>query len=572
MWNWDASDVESSEADLQVTFANPSLVGQRMAVKTQGSFTLRLLFTPTTPGPNTRVPESINVLVDYSVGTYSQGDTRGNTQFSMSLGLDSAVGTPNPLWPIEEQSGTRPGNWGGTFRWKRQTQNARRLLRVDTRGAVRQSNGSYRLELPIGGGWAKIAGDIGTMPSVQVMTPTGLKTQSDQQLRTTVGAGVSANIVDIRAKSPDPNRLAFAPCPDPTPQAPLNQYIVGVPIQCEVTVNVGDATMFNDFKSNLSWSIARPPLPVLPVAPNGAMGSSSGDVYARFWPRLVTTPTPVPSGPTPTPGPTATPAPTATPLRGMNFDTSNGLPSSNLAFGTNSIDHVYKGVPFATAQIALFYNSGAFTHPADGKVTSCSFGQHLLADTGNVNGVPATPNWFFYYMQAWTPPCPVSYDYLGSNGQSYFDPYHPDHVHVTNDSHGAYITPVFEKRPGIPFVVRVGDQMHYGIDNFVAAVTHEATHRRINQMIPAVPVFPTIPPAQDTDGDHLPDALETEAGLNPNAANSSGSGFSDEEVYCKMQELNAEGPRYADWASDGLNWGRTPGLCSQDRHPIHYTR
>lgn len=258
--------------------------------------------------------------------------------------------------------------------------------------------------------------------------------------------------------------------------------------------------------------------------------------------------------------------PPGTLMQGQGYSTQNGLPANNSDFGANSVTHLFQGATLGVANIEVFYYSGGYSHQVgDAKWcqdTAIGTPGHLRSDY-LIAGSSPIPNWFHYYNQAWTPPCPVAFDPQATGPESYFDPNFPDHIHINYDAHGSYVTPVFEVRPGSPFVVQVGTQTHYGIDNFVAAVTHECTHKQIQEMEDGGDL--------DSDGDHLPDVLEIGGGLDPYAWDSSNSGYDDEEVYCKLQELNAEGPREADWADDGLNHGTVPGPNPANRHPITYS-
>ena len=352
------------------------------------------------------------------------------------------------------------------------------------------------------------------------------------------------------ARLPDPFGLALAPCPDPTPQAPLNQYVMtgggGVlTIPTVVTYTGNNTSFYYCLVRGLDWSLAGPmPSAMLPRVSNGSTtdSGSSTDLFPQH-----------------------TTSASSTAVSGLAFD--NVLPATNAGFGVNSVTHSFEGATFAVSPLAVFYQSNVYTHPI-GASKWCQddplgIPGHLRPDY-LISGYSPIPNWFHYYSQVWTPPCLVAYDPQGADGQSYFDPRFPDHVHVTDDSHGPCSTPIFEVRPGSPFVVKVGTQMHYGIDNFVAAVRHECTHKQIQEMLNSG--------ALDSDNDHLPDVLEIGADLDPYFPDSSNSGFDDEEVYCKIRERNAEGPREADWANDGLNKGRVPGPCPANRHPISYSR
>jgi len=350
--------------------------------------------------------------------------------------------------------------------------------------------------------------------------------------------------------NPSPDNLALDDCS--IPSRTLNQYVIDKPMPTSIGYSGVDALFGTWLKNNVSWNL-QGTAPALEPAVT-ILTTSSSVMPGNYPPPIMTTP---PPGPAPTPYPgfdfavrtSSYPVPSTTSSDGWNF------PSSNSSFGVKTFNHVVAGRT-TPAPIALFYPATGTQHPYGGPK---GYYYGYLGTWAEID----TPNWFYYYSQAWTAPCTVNYDLTGENGMSYFDPANPDHVNVTNDSHGSYSTPVFEKRPGYAYVQQVGAQMHYGIDNFVAAVTHEFTHKKIDQMI--------NDGAIDTDGDHLPDVLEQQAGLNRNGSNSSLSGFTDEEVYCKIQELNAEGPKEADWADDGLNHGTVPGGCPRNRHPITYT-
>lgn len=114
----------------------------------------------------------------------------------------------------------------------------------------------------------------------------------------------------------------------------------------------------------------------------------------------------------------------------------------------------------------------------------------------------------------------------------------------------------------------VGTQKHYGIDTFVAVVTHENGHKRAYEAIQAGAV--------DTDHDGLPNSMEAEVGLNPDnpyssgVLSSEGTPLGDNEAYSHIIMRDVEGPREADWASNGLNAGTVPGPDPANRHPITY--
>ena len=268
--------------------------------------------------------------------------------------------------------------------------------------------------------------------------------------------------------------------------------------------------------------------------------------------------------------------------RELGFSTKNGLPLSNSEFGPGYLDYFYLGKKIATADLEIFYESTAYTHKVgNDKWCGTRYGGtgHLWDDELDSYGLYSkVPNWFHYYSQAYPSPVPIAYDGEGAFGQgrSWFNPDSSDHVHISEDAHGTYDLPLYERRSAYLYVRHVGYQKQYGIDNFVATVLHEYTHKRCHE---AIQSGMADNDNGDGTGDGVPDAWEEAVGLNPNSTNSSDSDISDapeyaniadQEVYCAMQARDVTGPREADWADDGLEHGTVPGPDPANRSAKSY--
>ncbi len=360
--------------------------------------------------------------------------------------------------------------------------------------------------------------------------------------------------------TPSPDNVALAPCPDPTPQPGLNQYVMtgagGVfTIDTAVSYNGDDANFYYRMVHGLDWTIERSPSAMLPRVPNSSSTTgSSTEIFPQHTPPI-TPPSTVP---------------------GLAFE--DVLPLRDNAasvFGLNKITHTLQGQTLATSSLALFYDSTARTHPEGGPM-SCDPQNYPWAAHKFIplpTDLAYSQNWFYYYSKAWQSPEPITYEPRGfaNAGRSYYFP-GEDHVHISNDAHSVYTTRLWETRPGFgPFVVLVGIQTTHGIDSFASLVTHECTHKTLYDSIQAGEL-------DDRDGDGLPDAYELANDLDPDDPDSTdfGAAYSeyatnaDQDVYCQMKQRDVIGPRELDWASDGLNWGGVPGQCPANRSPKSY--
>ena len=384
--------------------------------------------------------------------------------------------------------------------------------------------------------------------------------------------------VSLLQLTPDPNGLPVMACP-PNLKT-LNQYVMngtnGVPfvIDCRAEYEMADSSYDNAMRDGFSWDIARPPLPMLATAPNKLFRSYYGNyvsINRRSYPpdpnspipgaTPTSGPTPLPTA-TPVPGATPTPTPSATPIDGMGFDTRGGLPSSTYAFGPNTIFHQFAdsttAIPkiIASADIALFYEAAATTHPYGGPK-----GYYF-----NVFGIWAevdTPNWFYYYNQAYSPPCPVQYAPHPGGRYGYYT--HGDPFVRLCNAYGTKPTVLFRKINGNLTVV--GREIIRGIDTYARVLAHENAHRRCYEAIEnGMP---------DTDEDGVPDPWEITVGMKIQT-NTDSTGFiafygtyppseAESESFARLYEEGVVGPLEGDWAADttpaakfGLNWASPP--------------
>jgi hypothetical protein len=394
-----------------------------------------------------------------------------------------------------------------------------------------------------------------------------------------IGSGASTNAtasvrlaqVYVSSPVPAPDGVALQPCPSPPWPKARNQYLFDDPISASLgCVGVG-STLLEYLRSAAQWSLQRIPAPLVPSAPNATGGS--GNTFTVFPQHQTGYPMELGmryDDP---------------PVSGLRFETTNGLPASNSAFGLNAVNVAVGGLNFSSP-IALFYDAAATNHPAGGPPG------HVV-NTGIDVGTIATPNWFYYYSQAWPPPCPIAY---WDRDYSEYD-YRQDHVHIGSPAHGpSYgFRPLFEMRSGV--MTWVGYYKCYGIDAFARVVTHECKHKEIydehhqsisdaeNDNVPDKVVDANGDPVLDANGnmqandpnadpddDTLPTWYERTIGLDP--MNPDTTGFiaggwydGDSEAIARYTEnqIGATPPREADWANDGLNWGPIPGQCPDDR-------
>ena len=383
---------------------------------------------------------------------------------------------------------------------------------------------------------------------------------------------------------PDPEGLALMDCAHPELSV-VNQYIMsgsgGAPFLIGCSANFGmETSSFDDrLRDGFGWSIARPPLPMLAAAPNGlatAFASTLGrTVSRRSYPPDPASPTPIP-GATPQPVPTPSATPSATPLDGMGFDTRGGLPASNGAFGLNQILHQFgdptvQGPPklIATADVALFYEATAKTHPPGGPP-----GYFHTASTGEQladHSVPwPTSNWIYYYDQVWKNQWALPVVFWTGQG-SYWLSTDPSHVHIGGEAHGlsSVQTDLFAIPPGGTLAQKVGAERTRGIDTYIRVVTHEAVHSRLAASSNPGVNDNELDSSGNAVGDGVPDAIESQLGLDPTDDNTAGFSYGgDEEVFARMCEYNlfaTAAQVQQDWADDGLNKGAPPppNLCQR---------
>ena len=406
------------------------------------------------------------------------------------------------------------------------------VYNVATGGALQTSPEGYEV---VPGPWLSLDVKAGLLGDRYTSSESG-----SGALTGRAGRGVSLNSEpqNYWATSPNPQGLALAPCPDPTPQPALNQYVMNggggnyftIPT---VVTHMGNSVVFRDqLISRLTWTIARPPSAMALQVSNGSSGTGSS---ASIFPQHVTY-----AAPGTTQGP---------PVRGLAFQ--NVLPASNTAFGVNSITHSFDGATFATSNFALFYNSTATTHPPGGPPGWVHF-------SGN-NGYHAyeipTPNWFYYYSQAFSIPKGYTINYRNTAGSG--ETPGEDHIHIGNDAHGILATDVFAKIGGLATVV--GGVRVAGIDAFARVVTHEAFHRSMRTKY-GFQWDDGVAEPNDLDDDGVPDDLEAGLGFGfgkdstgwgaANGYDTSG----DWEICARYAEYGVLGNADKDWADDGINF------------------
>ncbi len=283
------------------------------------------------------------------------------------------------------------------------------------------------------------------------------------------------------------------------------------------------------------------------------------------------TPTPTPAS-TGYPPSTGSPSPTATPLSGLGFN-ATVMPSSNDEFGLRTVEHLFNdkpGDPFsaprviATAPVALFYNATATTHPPGGPP---GYTHDAIPD------LPiATPNWIYYYSQAWTPPCPIWYAPAPLNllGSYTHGPFSGDSFVRLNNAYVTSRTLIMRQVNGQLTIV--GSELVKGIDTFARVATHENTHKRCWEKIFKDRVDGREESANDSDQDGVPDDWERVVGLTVGVQDTTGFGSywggygtsngtspeGDSEAFARLHEEGVFGPIGADWSDQGLEWGNTP--------------
>ncbi len=352
--------------------------------------------------------------------------------------------------------------------------------------------------------------------------------------------------------------MLWATEPDPSGNPTLgdNEYVMfggGQPfrVPCKMWVGNASGADMNFLRLNANWTINCRLPGLLPGTENG---SDANNLFPQFYSDY--------DGP---PG---------TLMDGLGFSTLNGLPGSNNAFGAGTVTHWLAGSPLATADIEIFFISVAFTHPADGRVYWCEPGGlgHLLPDTDNyIDPGPHTPNWFYYYSQAWSNPWGTTVSYEGNTFAYFTYPAFADHVHVGTRAHGDstpgnYGAALFALLPGKSIVQFVGWEDTRGLDTYARTVTHECVHKRLYEASHAGVNDNDRNEAGVIVGDRVPDSIEGQVGLDPTKTHSTGFSLdggqtteNDNEVFCRMTEHSVPlvDPA-ADWASDGINKGNPP--------------
>jgi hypothetical protein len=359
-------------------------------------------------------------------------------------------------------------------------------------------------------------------------------------------------LAQVYASTPDPDGIPDPP--DPFVDAPENEYVMSgidrqpFTVPCYMAVNGGDAgtLAYLQAEDRVNWVMTAPLPGALPrVQPNGYAvwtNPPAGHLFPQFQS----------DGPNDPPG---------TVLPGLGFSTRNGLPPSNADFGPRNIFHYLNGSLFDQSAIEIFYASTLSTHPPGGPKGWAHFGNLHLTE------IP-TPNWVYYYDQAWQNRWGFTINYTNED-ESYFEPYQSNHLHIGNNAHGWRESHLFARQPGAQFLSEEGTEESQGIDTYARVVTHECVHKWVFDRYYLVvgPVIMLVPGVQNSDGDRVPDELEVQVWLNPNVndttlftANNPQYGYSpdegDGEVFARLYEVGLQGPLDADWADDGLNYGR----------------
>lgn len=385
---------------------------------------------------------------------------------------------------------------------------------------------------------------------------------------------------DLRdvALSPSPDQLALDD--GSTRTDPLNQYLINEGIPTSITLSSGSPEAIEFLRTHSSWSLTGTTPALRPLLPNykeqGAYSAKVGPQHPGL-------------------GNPFAPNPTPTPERGLKFDVRipNTLPSNasddgwkfpvdNSKFGEKTLNHNVGGTTIP-APVALFFPSEGYQHPKGGPK-----GYHVYEDSAGVeHELPInTPNWFYYYQLAWTPPCAIVYwnkpfsKYVLGDTKIYIGA--PAHA----DGAGYGQRPLFETVSGA--VTWVGFYQAYGIDNFARVTTHEFSHKQNWETYHASIAAATgmangipdnqkgadgkmLDPDADPDNDGLPSGFEESIGLDPQDPDSTsftaGGGYGgDQEAFVRWKENQVATPnRNVDWADNGLNFGRTPGGLPQNR-------
>jgi hypothetical protein len=366
--------------------------------------------------------------------------------------------------------------------------------------------------------------------------------------------------------SPDPNNLALDD--GSTTLKGLNQYTIDQGIPTTITTGNTTATFLNYLKSNASWTVEGNAPALRPLLDNYISGSTVGPQHPALG-----------SGTTPEKGLKFDVQLTNSPSQDSSVNWK--FPASNSQFGEKTLKHKI-GDAEVTAPVGLFYPGDGYQHPPGGPKGYSVYEDAAGNRTGEVE--ISTPNWFYYYYLGWTPPCDIVYWAKPSSA------YYPgdSKVYVGSPAHsdgaGYGKRPLFETVSGA--VTWVGFYQAYGIDNFAHVVTHEFNHKKnwetYHLSIAAAAANgisdtaigadgKMLDPDADPDGDGLPSGFEESIGLKP--LNPDSTGFTaggwyggDQEAFVRWKENQISTPdRSVDWASNGLNFGRTPGGRAADR-------
>lgn len=241
-----------------------------------------------------------------------------------------------------------------------------------------------------------------------------------------------------------------------------------------------------------------------------------------------------------------------------------GLPTSfsSAADGNHDVNLYVQGNLAQTAKIQTFFPGTARNHP-------------------NPDG---TPNWYYYYNQAY--PAPGGYADIPQVGQT-----EVVFIRGSTDPSTWGINMfigngvAFVPRPKPVFVLdtttnkiknpEVGQLTIGGIYSFIDACRHEVAHVALLHNGEDIPYYPEDGPPYgitDSDGDHIPDNVEKKYHLDPQNADTTGyygdtddpynAGRGDVECLADIEALGAviknKNMWQQDWCDFGLQYGKRP--------------